>query len=70
MIQGVSLSTTPTIMFRWIKELIKDLLKGIVGGILLCVILTIIFLGIVSFDMPDKQGLAERLMELYEMFEI
>jgi len=57
-------------MFRWIKELAKDLFKGILGGILLCAILTIIFLGIVSFDIPDKQGLAERLMELYEMFEI
>ena len=57
-------------MFSWIKELAKDLFKGIVGGVLLCIILTIIFLGIVSFDVPDKQGLAERLMELYEMFEI
>ena len=57
-------------MFSWIKELAKDLFKGIVGGILLCIVLTIIFLAIVSFDVPDKQGLAERLMELYEMFEI
>ena len=57
-------------MFSWIKELAKDLFKGIIGGVLLCIILTIIFLGIVSFDIPDKQGLAERLMELYGMFEI
>ena len=58
------------IMFRWIKELARDLLKGIIGGTLLCAILTIIFLAIVSFDIPDKQGLAERLMEFYERFEI
>ena len=30
----------------------------------------IVFFMIVSLDIPDKQGLAERLMELYEMFEI
>lgn len=48
----------------------RDLAKGIVGGVLLCAILTLIFLLIVSFDIPDKQGLAERLMDFYERFEI
>ena len=48
----------------------RDLVKGIVGGVLLCAILTIIFLLIVSFDIPDKTGLAERLMEFYNRFEI
>ena len=57
-------------MFNWIKGLVKDLLKGIIGSILLCAILTIVFFMTVSYDIPDKQGLAERLMELYEMFEI
>ena len=57
-------------MFNWIKGLVKDLLKGIIGSVLLCAILTIVFFMIVSFDIPDKQGLAERLMDLYEMFEI
>ena len=48
----------------------RDIAKGIVGGLLLCAILTLIFLLIVSFDIPDKTGLAERLMEFYEKFEI
>jgi len=54
----------------WLRLLIEDLIKGMVGGLLLCAILTIIFLLIVSFDIPDKTGLAERLMEFYEKFEI
>ena len=54
----------------WLRLLIEDLVKGIVGGLLLCAILTIIFLLIVSFDIPDKTGLAERLMEFYNRFEI
>ena len=54
----------------WLRLLIEDLVKGIVGGLLLCAILTLIFLLIVSFDIPDKTGLAERLMEFYEKFEI
>jgi len=52
------------------RSLVRDLVKGIVGGVLLCAILTIIFLLIVSFDIPDKTSLAERLMEFYEMFEL
>jgi len=52
------------------RSLVRDLVKGIVGGVLLCAILTIIFLLIVSFDIPDKTGLAERLMEFYNRFEI
>ena len=54
----------------WLRLLIEDLIKGMVGGLLLCAILTIIFLLIVSFDIPDKTGLAERLMEFYNRFEI
>ena len=54
----------------WLRLLIEDLVKGIVGGLLLCAILTIIFLLIVSFDIPDKTGLAEGLMEFYNRFEI
>ena len=48
----------------------RDIAKGIVGGVMLCAILTLIFLLIVSFDIPDKTGLAERLMEFYNRFEI
>ena len=54
----------------WMRSLVRDLVKGIVGGVLLCAILTIIFLLIVSFEIPDKTALAERLMEFYEMFEL
>jgi len=54
----------------WLRLLIEDVIKGIVGSLLLCAILTIIFLLIVSFDIPDKTSLAERLMEFYEMFEL
>ena len=54
----------------WLRLLIEDLVKGIVGGLLLCAILAVIFLLIVSFDIPDKTGLAERLMEFYNRFEI
>ena len=57
-------------IIMWLRGLVKDLVKGIVGGVLLCAILTLIFLMIVSFDIPDKTGLAERLMEFYEKFEI
>ena len=57
-------------MYEWIKSFIKDLIKGIAGGVLLVVALILIFYLLLSFDIPDKQGLAERLMELYEMFEI
>ena len=54
----------------WLRFLIEDVIKGIVGSLLLCAILTIIFLLIVSFEIPDKTALAERLMEFYEMFEL
>ena len=54
----------------WLRLLIEDLVKGIVGGLLLCAILAVIFLLIVSFDIPDKTGLAEGLMEFYNRFEI
>ena len=54
----------------WLRLLIEDVIKGIVGSLLLCAILAVIFLLIVSFDIPDKTGLAERLMEFYEKFEI
>ena len=52
------------------RSLVRDLVKGIVGGVMLCGILTLIFLLIVSFDIPDKTGLAEGLMEFYNRFEI
>ena len=54
----------------WMRSLVRDLVKGIVGGVMLCGILTLIFLLIVNFDIPDKTGLAERLMEFYNRFEI
>ena len=54
----------------WLRDLVRDIAKGIVGGVMLCAILAVIFLLIVSFDIPDKTGLAERLMEFYEKFEI
>ena len=54
----------------WLRLLIEDVVKGIVGGLLLCAILAVIFLLIVSIDIPDKTGLAERLMEFYNRFEI
>jgi len=57
-------------IITWLRDLGRDLVKGIMGGVLLCAVLTLIFLMIVSFDIPDKVGLAERLMEFYEMFEI
>ena len=54
----------------WLRDLVRDIAKGIVGGVMLCAILAVIFLLIVSFDIPDKTGLAEGLMEFYNRFEI
>ena len=57
-------------IIMWLRDLVRDLVKGIVGGVLLLSVLILIFFMIISFDIPDKEGLAERLMEFYEKFEI